>query len=118
MTPREKTPPVPSAKALRTAGVANDNDPLVVTLTVSQLRAMMQEAVANAPAAERAPLLDKQRLARLLDCSAAHIDMLRKQGLPTVLVGQAVRFDGEAVIAWLKAANNQGGATTNQDRET
>jgi hypothetical protein len=54
-------------------------------------------------AAQSAPLLvDKQTLARLLTCSAGHIDNLRKKGLPFVPVGDAVRFDPAEVLAWLK----------------
>ena len=83
------------------AGTAdNDNAPIVM-MTRGELRALV--AAAAAEATRQVPLLvDKQQLARQLGCSAPHIDHLRKQGLPWVPVGQAVRFEPAAVVDWLR----------------
>lgn len=92
--------------------VANDvADPPAFTLTSAQLSALIGKAVADAlasNAANDAPsrgeilLVDKQDLARLLGCSPAHIDHLRKRGMPWVPVGQMVRFEPPNVLAWLR----------------
>lgn len=70
----------------------------------------MTEAVAEALAAHdgRPALLDRTALARALTCSPSHVDNLRKRGLPTVLLGEAKRFDLAAVLAWLQAVNDNG----------
>lgn len=82
-------------------------DQPIVTMTRGELETML-ERVAERVAARQAPLLvDKQGLASRLECSASHIDVLRKRGLPTVLVGQAVRFEPEAVVAWLRARGEE-----------
>lgn len=73
-------------------------------LTGGQLSALIATAVTEALGAHNVgPLLvDKQSLARKIGCSAAHIDNLRKRGLPVVYVGEAVRFEPPAVIEWLR----------------
>lgn len=78
---------------------------MAVTLTREQLSALVSAAVTEALSAHSTgPLLvDKQAMAQKLGCSAAHIDQLRKQGLPTILVGQAVRFEPSRVLEWLRA---------------
>ncbi|HEY3493346.1 MAG TPA: hypothetical protein VGK73_01615 [Polyangiaceae bacterium] len=88
---------------------ANDtaNSP-AFSLTAKQLAAVVAAAVSDALSHQQELLVDKQSLARRLNCSPAHVDALRKRGLPTVLVGQAVRFEPEAVVAWLKQASNGG----------
>lgn len=70
-------------------------------LTKGQLGELVREAVAEALAV-RPLLVDKAILGQLLQCSAAHIDNLRKVGLPVVKVGESVRFDPTEVMAWLK----------------
>ncbi len=87
----------------RAAAVANDAAP-AFTLTTAALTALVSEAVAGALEAHgsKALLVDKQVLARQLACSAAHVDNLRKRGLPVVMVGDAVRFEPGAVLAWLR----------------
>lgn len=71
-------------------------------LTEEELLALMRRAVGDAMERSQQLLVDKQGLAQRLDCSAGHIDVLRKRGLPTVMVGQAVRFEPPAVLAWLR----------------
>jgi hypothetical protein len=91
------------------AADAADNDvqgAAAFTLTRGELSALVREAVAEANAAGGGPLLvDKQRLAQKLGCSAAHIDALRKRGLPVVMLGVAVRFEPAAVLDWLRQGN-------------
>lgn len=76
-------------------------DQPIVTMTRGELEAMMERVVERVAGRQEALLVDKQGLATRLDCSTAHIDHLRKRGLPTVLVGQSVRFEPGAVLAWL-----------------
>jgi hypothetical protein len=80
-------------------------------MTGAQLQALMSAAVREAmTSGAGAPLLvDKQVLARQIGCSAAHIDALRKKGLPTVMVGQAVRFEPARVLDWLRSQGEQHG---------
>jgi len=72
------------------------------TVTRGELKQMVREAVASALDV-RPVLVDKSTLAKCLQCSPAHIDNLRKVGLPTVRVGESPRFDVEAVLAWLRS---------------
>jgi hypothetical protein len=88
---------------------AADNDVTggaAFTLSRRQLSELVSEAVTAALGAGGAPLLvDKQRLAQKLGCSAAHIDAMRKRGMPTVMLGVAVRFEPTAVLDWLRQGN-------------
>ena len=78
-----------------------DGEP-AFTLTRKQLEALVIQAVRAAQGNGPPPLVDRQEMARLLGCSPAHIDHLRKRGLPTVPVGQyLVRFEPAKVVAWL-----------------
>lgn len=82
---------------------ANDNDP-AFTMSRAEFQALVGSAVQQAMLSTSAPLLvDKQDLARQLGCSPAHIDHLRKRGLPTVPVGKVVRFEPAKVLEWLRA---------------
>lgn len=83
------------------AAPVNDNAP-AFTVTRGELWAIVAAAVERAMGAASALVVDRQGIARLLGCSPAHIDALRKQGLPTLMVGQAVRFEPAAVIGWLR----------------
>jgi len=83
-------------------GAANDGP--AFTLSRGQLAELVSKAVQVALAkGSGAPLLvDKQEMARQLSCSAAHVDNLRKRGLPVVKVGEGVRFAPAQVLAWLQ----------------
>ena len=91
---------------------ANDGatDP-AFTLTKSELEELVARAVRSALSSGTAApaLVDRQDLARQLGCSAAHIDHLRKKGLPTVGVGRSVRFEPAKVLAWLRKEEAQNG---------
>lgn len=78
----------------------------LAVIPTDDLKALVTEAVADALAAHdrRPALLDRTQLAHALSCSPSHVDVLRKQGLPTVFVGTARRFDLAAVLAWLQQA--------------
>lgn len=101
-------PDAPLAKGDRakyvTPSAANDvAGEMAVTLTRGQLAALVSAAVAEALGAQAAPaLLDRQRLAKALGCSAGHIDKMRKAGLPSLRLIEAVRFELPAVLAWLR----------------
>jgi hypothetical protein len=78
-------------------------DTRIVVLSVEELEAIVERAVRTAMGSSHQPLLvDKQSMAQKLGCSAAHIDNLRKQGLPVVWLGEAVRFDPPKVVDWLR----------------
>lgn len=82
------------------------DSPEVVVCSPERLSTLVESAVSNALARARGAsaqlLVDRQTLARRLSCSAAHIDHLRKKGLPVVWVGEALRFDPAAVLEWLR----------------
>jgi hypothetical protein len=99
-TPRERET-APRGRYVGSAASANDNDPLAVTLTRAELAEVVRTAVTQAVGGA-SRLVDKQELAALLLCSPAHVDHLRKRGLPWVPVGQAVRFEPARVIDWLR----------------
>lgn len=79
----------------------NDNAP-AFTVTRGELGALIASAVEGALAKAAPLLVDRQGIARVLGCSAAHVDALRKRGLPALMVGQAVRFEPARVIEWLR----------------
>jgi hypothetical protein len=80
----------------------NDNGHLF-TMTRDELEELVDRAVSKALArGTEPPLVDKQALAQLLDCSPTHVDHLRKKGVPTVMVGNLVRFEPAKVLTWLR----------------
>lgn len=93
------------AKYLRGGARADDEGP-IVTMTRSELRGLVREAVAEAMGMASGPVLvDKAALAGRLGCSVTHVDSLRRRGMPTVLVGSAVRFEVERCVEWLRASD-------------
>lgn len=83
-----------------------DLPPEVVVCSPERLSTLVASAVKDALGLSSQLLVDKQTLAQRLSCSAAHIDNLRKQGMPWVPVGQAVRFEPQAVLEWLKSTDH------------
>lgn len=65
---------------------------------------MAEESGSTPAPAELGPeaLLDVAGACELLRCSRAKLSRLRKDGLPTVMVGDAPRFRREAVLAFLE----------------
>lgn len=81
------------------------DDPMLVTLTVGQLGEIITERVALAlgdldltPPA----LLDVEGLCRTLGISRSKLAGLRREGLPTIMVGESPRFERDAVMAWVR----------------
>jgi hypothetical protein len=72
-------------------------------ISPEDLKQLVSDAVAEALAAHdgKPALLDRNALAKALTCSPSHVDNLRKQGLPTVLLGDSPRFILADVLAWL-----------------
>lgn len=62
---------------------------------------------ASAPSA-RPALLDRRGLAAALGCGLDTIDKLRREGLPTLVVGEAPRFELAAVLSWLRSRGQAG----------
>ncbi len=93
----------------RPPGTGDEGDAFAFTLTSAQLSALMARVVNEALSAHAGgtQLVDKQVLAQKLGCSAAHIDNLRKRGLPVVPLGELVRFDPAAVIEWLRQQSEE-----------
>ncbi len=83
---------------------ANDNDGPAFTLTRAELESLVNRAVSAALYLRSTGpvLVGKQDLARQIGVSASQIDRLRKLGLPSVKVGDSVRFEPAKVVAWLK----------------
>jgi predicted DNA-binding transcriptional regulator AlpA len=79
---------------------------MVVQLTVSDLRALIAEAVTEALDARDTKstpaLLNQKQLAELLGTSERSIYSLRQQGLPCVMLSDSPRFEQAAVLAWMK----------------
>lgn len=47
-------------------------------------------------------LVDKKKMAELLDLSVSMVDKLIAQGMPKVKIGKAIRFEPDEVLAWIK----------------
>ena len=47
-------------------------------------------------------LVDKEAIAKLLQCSVSQVDVLRQKGLPFVRLGGCVRFDAGIVKKWIE----------------
>ena len=81
-------------------------DPLLVTLTAGQLRSLVAEVVqAAVDDVARPPLpalLDREQIAAQLGCSLPTIDRLRREGMPTVFLGEAPRFELAMCLDWLR----------------
>lgn len=86
---------------------------MLVTLTAGQLAELVRaEVAASLQGGHQAPpaLIDKRALAFELGVSERSVDRLREQGLPTVRVLDAVRFDLENVLRWLADRDESGPA--------
>ena len=47
-------------------------------------------------------LMNRQELAKALNCGLRSIDKLQKQGMPCVFIGKSRRFVLPEVLSWLK----------------
>jgi phage terminase Nu1 subunit (DNA packaging protein) len=91
------------------------DDAAAFTLTASELRALVAGAVRDELQRGAPLVIDKNALARSLGCSSRTIDKFRTLGLPTIHVGQLVRFDPVRVMAWLAAQTDKETIPANDD---
>lgn len=76
----------------------------LVLVEVDELRALLAETLREfSDRRDPSPaLVDRAGLARALGVSPASVDRLRGEGLPELRVGDAPRFELEAVLRWLR----------------
>jgi hypothetical protein len=94
------------AKYLTAGGPPSETEAPAFTLSKGALEALVTRAVEKAVAACGPRLVDRHGIAELLGVSPSQVDALRKRGLPVVMVGQNVRFEPPAVIAWCKGSGS------------
>lgn len=79
---------------------------LAVTLTLGELRELMREAaleaVAELGSAPKPALLDRNGIAQALGVSSSTVDRLRREGMPSILIGDSPRFEIEPCLAFLR----------------
>jgi excisionase family DNA binding protein len=66
-------------------------------------REIVRDALSELLPSSPARLLTLEETAQLLRCSPRHVRRLRSEGLPVLMVGEAPRFERDAVLAWLRA---------------
>ncbi|MBK8998073.1 MAG: hypothetical protein IPM35_20305 [Myxococcales bacterium] len=66
------------------------------------IRAAVAGALADAQPATGPTLLDREGCARMLGVSLGTLDRLRREGMPELRVGDAPRYEADAVLAWLR----------------
>lgn len=80
--------------------------PTVAVVSPEALRQIIvdavQEALADLAPAQPEGLLDRAELARRLGLSTRALDRLRREGMPTLMVGDVPRWRWPAVVAWLE----------------
>jgi hypothetical protein len=72
------------------------------------VRGVVHDELAAFQTSAPAALLDREGLAQQLGASAGMMDKLRKQGLPTVWLGDSPRFVLPDVLAWLPRTDGYG----------
>ena len=68
---------------------------------LSTVEAHLENKLANAPKSQKL-LVDSDELAELLSVSKSTIVSLRKKGMPTVRIGDSVRFEPEVALHFIK----------------
>jgi len=90
---------------------ANDNDDgMIVTLTRTQLKTLVREAVREEldRGHVHAEYLNAEDVARMLACTPESVAKYAKRdGLPHVRVGKLRRYLREDVLAWLEERRSQ-----------
>jgi hypothetical protein len=81
----------------------------LAVLTAEELAEVVRSVLAE-ELAERLPktgptLLDRRGLAAELGCGVDTLDKLRREGLPTLMLGDSPRFELAAVLEWLRERN-------------
>lgn len=75
----------------------------VVRLLADAVADRLLEQLAELTSAASAPaLLDRRGLAQSLGVGVDTVDRLRREGMPTLMVGDSPRFELDAVLAWLR----------------
>lgn len=96
--------PVNGVRAHRVLDPGNMSGMTFEDLFAEVIRRVVREELdalgAQQPAAP--VLVDRQELARALGVSVSTVDRLREDGMPTVWVVEAPRFEVEAVLVWLR----------------
>jgi excisionase family DNA binding protein len=79
---------------------------LLVTMTEADLDArdqrLLDTMIEIFDARPRKKLLDPAGVEQLLGVTAPTIRRLRSEGMPYVRVGESYRYDGDAVLEWLR----------------
>jgi hypothetical protein len=101
---------LPPAAAAAAAPV--DASRLLVTLTLAEfderVARIVDERIAARSAERRSPtLLDRRGIAAAFDVGVDTIDKLRREGMPTIMVGDSPRFQFASCIAWLNARKRE-----------
>jgi hypothetical protein len=92
----------PTRVAVAAGALAGIVEP-IAELAAAILEPRLAEVIAAAIAAHHAPkLLDRRGLAHALNIGVDTVDRLRREGCPSLLVGDAPRFELDQVIQWLR----------------
>lgn len=78
---------------------------LLVTLSVQELQEFIRVAVSEVIAEARPPervLLSGSELGMRLGCSRATVHRLRREGMPSVKLGDTFKFELDTVVSWLR----------------
>ena len=67
---------------------------------ISTVEEHLEKKLANAPKSQKL-LIDSDELAEQLSVSKSTIIKLRKQGLPTIKIGDSIRFEPEDVMQFI-----------------
>lgn len=89
-------------------GIDTASAPAVIVVTREELAELIRGAVGDALADQRedaAPtlLLDRAGIARALGVATSTVDRLRREGLPSVMIGDSPRFIAQSCLEWLRA---------------
>jgi hypothetical protein len=77
-------------------------DALVAGLAEHVAAAVIERLVPLLERPQAPALLDRRGIAMALNCGLDTIDKLRAEGMPSLRVGDAPRFELEAVLRWLR----------------
>jgi hypothetical protein len=99
----------PSPEVPRPRHIAPQAATVVYQISGDDLHAVIRDAVAEALAELRASatsgpkLLDRKGIGTVLGVSACTVDRLRREGLPSVRVGDVDKYEPDACLEWLRS---------------
>ena len=93
---------VPPIAARRNVDAAPLIETLVSLIADAVVDRLAEQAAERTPEPTSPRLLDRRGLAEMLTCCTDTVDRLRAEGMPTVLVSEAIRFEGGACLEWLR----------------